>query len=175
MDARDAISVLGRRSPSDSRLRAPSDDFADDERWRARLSIQQKSPKIDKREAALAHADLMALFSTTRPAPALRYSTAVVNSLRDDTASVPPQKHTTASSTRSHAPRIARRTKRRSQERRTCGSLLTTMQQWVGRSERAPHSGQMFSVMFADPIEQFLTTDDGHRVTVAWVPGHEDL
>lgn len=40
---------------------------------------------------------------------------------------------------------------------------------------RRPAAGQTYSIGFARSAEDFLLQDSGHKVSVEWVPGHEDV
>lgn len=42
-------------------------------------------------------------------------------------------------------------------------------------TKRRPAAGQSFSQEFMRWVEEFLGQDDRHRVSVKWVPGHEDI
>lgn len=186
---------MARLYPADGervnpRLRAPWVDYVNDERWKGRLTITQKTADQDKRRAAIAHAELVKTLRKN-DANLIAYTD---GSLLADKAGAG------AAFFRGRA-QLASISLGLGEGGETYDGELFVLARaarsavilaantgathlWffadndaaVGRAfERAPHSGQIFSSMFADPIEQFLTTDDGHRVTVAWVPGHEDL
>lgn len=186
---------IARRYPADgervdTRLRAPWDDFVNDPRWSGRLLVKQKTSAEDKRGAARAHVALAktlradptnlivytdgsllaeragagaALYTERRQVGELKLGLGVAGETFDG------ELYGLARAARDAVIYAGRHDLAHI-------FFFADNDAAVGRAfERAPQAGQIFSVMFADSIEQYLLSDDRNRVTIAWVPGHEGL
>jgi ribonuclease HI len=190
---------VARRYPHDGeriniRATAPWTDHIRDPRWDGRLRVVQKPAGVDKRTAAIAHKALerrlrkdhnnILVYTDGSLLEDAAGSGAAVFHGRHGIHSVSKGLGQAAETYDAELFALASAARPAVAYTHTHWGLCPDPHIWffadndaaIGRiAELAPAAGQMFSADFLGQIGPFLIADPVNRVTVQWVPGHEDL